>query len=361
MKKIFLFKTLPWLLVGFIALFVFQGCTKEDNDDGSPKIKAGTPAFLSISTDSASGGGVITLKGSGLGDMRSIVFEKGEVPAPFYSTLNTESAIIFSVPDTALGGAQDILFTNSLGKTLKVPFKVLAYASVSSFSNYNFREGDQITIQGNNLDDVSKVTFAVGTDEIKILSQSKKQLVIELPKTELSRAPLTITNSTGTITTTGELVNLDKAYQLFTDSYGDGWGDGSWGDPGVISTTEHKTGNASIGKKYAQGNWHLINFVNWWPGLASDPEYKFLTVWVKGASRDYSLYITTDKTPGGFGDYIDDNKIDVPAKVWTYFKIPVSKLKLWANGSPLNQLAFRIQGPDAQDETFYFDDLLLVK
>lgn len=361
MKKIFSFKALPWVLVCLMALFVIQSCTKEDSKDGSPDIKPGTPEFLSISTDSASGGAVITLKGSGLGDMRSIVFEKGDVPAPFYSTLNTASAIIFSVPDTALGGAQDIKFTNSIGKTLRVPFKVLAYASVSSFSNYNFKEGSPITIQGNNLDDVSKVSFAGSTQEINILSQSKKQLIIELPQTEISRASLSITNSTGTITTTQELVNIDKAYQIFTDGYGDGWGDGSWGDPGVITTTEHKTGNASVGKKYAQGNWHLINFVNWWPGLTSDPEYKFLTVWVKGASRDYSLYITTDKTPGGFGDYIDDNKIDVPANVWTYFKIPVSKLKLWANGSPLNQLAFRIQGPDTKDETFYFDDLLLVK
>jgi len=51
----------------------------------------------------------------------------------------------------------------------------------------------------------------------------------------------------------------------------------------------------------------------------------------------------------------------VPAKVWTYFKIPLSKLKLWDKGTPVKQLGFRIKGPDAQDETFYIDDLLLVK
>lgn len=340
---------------------IIGACSKQDFKDGSPDVKPGTPVLSSLSVDSASGGTMLTLKGSGLGDMRSIIFDKNNVPASFYSTLNTESALIFRVPDTAFGGQQNIIFTNSKGKTLSVPFRVLAYPGIASVSNYDFTDGTQITLTGNNLEDVTKVVFTGNTDEISIVSKSKKEIVLQLSSSDINRSTLDITNATGTITTAQEFVNIDKAYKIFTDGYGDGFADGSWGDPGFISTTEFKTGSKSVGKKYAKGNWHLINFTNWWPGAASDPDFKYLTVWIKGASQDYSLYITGDKTPGVFGDYIEDNRLDVPANVWTYFKVPLSTLKLWSKGSPFNQLAFRIKGPDSQDETFYFDDLLLVK
>lgn len=358
--KQFIFQYKYWGLFSTLLL-LFAACSKEDYNDGSPKTKPGSMTFSTIDKDSASSGSLLTLKGEGLGDIKTIVFDKNNAPAGFYSTLNTENAILFRVPDTAAGGNQQIVLTNSAGKALTIPFKVLAYPSITAVSNYNFTEGTEITLTGLNLADVTNVTLTGTSTEIEIISAESKTLVLKMPATTVNRATLDIINGTGKMTTTQELVNVDKAYAIFTDSYGDGFGDGSWGDPGKIYTDVFKSGTASIGKTYAKGNWHLINFTNWWPGLASDPDYTYLTVWIKGASLDYSLYITSDKTPGGFGDYIEDNRLDVPANVWTYFKVPLSKLKLWANGSPLNQLAFRIKGPDAQDETFYFDDLLLVK
>jgi hypothetical protein len=156
-------------------------------------------------------------------------------------------------------------------------------------------------------------------------------------------------------------VNIDQAFRIFTDDYGTSFENGSWGDAAFISTAEFKTGAKSIGKNYQKGNWHLIGLANWGAGVVLDPAYKYLTVWIKGASRDYSLYIMSDKITGGYGNFLDANKINVPANVWTYFKIPLSTLNLWATGSPFNQLGFRIQGPDAQDEVFYFDDVMLVK
>jgi len=361
MKKIISIKNAIRLITFITAVCILHACSKQDFKDGSPQVRPGNPVLSSISTDSASGGAVITLKGTGLGDMRSIVFDKGDVPASFYTTLNTENALIFNVPDTAFGGPQNIIFTNSDGKTLVVPFRVLAYPSISSLSNYDFTGGSEITLTGNNLEDVSRVIFTGTAESITIVSQSKKELVIELPASEINRATLDITNATGTITTTQELVNIDKAYQIFTDGYGEGWGDGSWGDPGFISTTEFKTGSKSVAKTYAKGNWHLINFVNWWPGLEYDPGYKFLTVWIKGGSADMSLYLTGDKRPAGFGNGDQSIPLNIPANQWTYFKIPLSQVDLWAQGSPVNQIGFWIKGPDNQDETFYFDDLLLVK
>lgn len=358
MKKLFSYRSLLIIMIAALA-FCLQACKKDK--DGSPGIKAGNPVAENLTPSTASGGTLLTLTGTGLGDIRKIVFDKDSVPAPFQPTLNTENAIIFRVPDTVSGGPQNIVLTNSAGRSLLVPFTGLAFPSVSSVSNYDFVAGTELTLTGNNLETVSKVVFDNSTDQATIVSKAKKKLVIKMPATTTARAALNITNVTGTITTTQEFVNLDQAYKMFTDDYATGFSNASWGDAAAISTAEFKTGTKSLGKKYAKGNWHLIGLAKA-GGVDQDPAYKYLTVWVKGASRDYSLYITTDKTTaGGWNDFPEPSKINVPANVWTYFKIPLSTLKLWATGAPFNQIGFRIQGPDAQDETFYIDDLLLVK
>ncbi|THU40061.1 cell shape determination protein CcmA [Niastella caeni] len=359
MKKLFQYKFLLIVLaVGSLAV-TLDSCKKDG--DGSPDIKAGNPVADSVSPSTAAGGATLTLKGSGLGQIRKIVFDKDSVPASFYTTLNTENALVFRVPDTISGGPQNIIFTNSEGRTLSVPFTGLAFPSVTSVSNYDFVAGTQLTLTGNNLESVNKVVLNNTTDQATIVSKSKKQLVITMPSTTSPRAALNITNVTGTTLTTQEFVNIDLAYPFFTDSFGPGYENGSWGDAAFISTTEFKTGSKSVGKNYQKGNWHLLGLANWGAGTTQDASYKYLTLWVKGASRDYSLYIMSDKITGGYGNYIEANRIDVPANVWTYFKVPLSTLNLWAGGSTFNQLGFRIKGPDAQDEIFYFDDVLLVK
>jgi hypothetical protein len=358
MKKLFLHK---YLLIALAASLVIaiQACEKDSS--GNPDTKAGNPVAESLTPSTASGGTLLTLTGTGLGDMRRIVFDKDSVRAQFYTTLNTETAIVFRVPDTVSGGSQNIVFTNSAGKTLLVPFTGLAFPSVTAVSNYDFVGGTELTLTGNNLETVNKVVLNNTTDAATIVSKSKKQLVIKMPATTVARAALNITNVTGTLTTTQEFVNLNQAYQIFTDDYGTGFENGSWGDAAFVTNAEFKTGAKSIAKNYQKGNWHLLGLAQWGTGVVQDPAYKYLTLWVKGASRDYSLYIMSDKITGGYGNYLETNRIDVPAKVWTYFKVPLSALGLWATGSPFNQLGFRIKGPDAQDEVFYFDDVLLVK
>ena len=346
------------------AGFWISSCTKDT--DGSPQIKPGNPVVTALSPDSAAGGSLLTLTGTGLGDIRSIVFEKGNVPAGFQSTLNTEGALLFRVPADVLGGSQNIIFTNSAGNTLTVPFKALAYPTVTSVSNYNFTKGTVITLTGNNFDDVTAVAIADSvkgvSDAATVVSKAKTQLVIQMPATSLTRGTLSITNSTGRMRTKQEFVNVDKAYQIFTDAYGKGFQDGSWGDVAAISTKEFASGTASIGKNFQKGNWHLIAFANWsTSAIPYSADYTYVTGWIKGASADYSLYLTTDAGKAGFGDFVDANKIDVKAGVWNYFKIKLSDMDFWLPGKTLKQVGFRIQGPDKQDETFYFDDLMLVK
>lgn len=360
MQKLFFHKLTGWCMAILTIVVFFSSCEKDK--DGTPGVKAGNMDSGTVSPAEAGGGELLTLTGSGLGDIRSIVFEKNNVPAPFTPTLNTETHLIFHVPDTAYGGSQNIIFTNSAGKSLSVPFSVLAFASVSNVSNYNFIEGVEITLTGNNLEDVSKVVFTGTAEEIAIVSKSRKTLVIKMPATQIARSTIDITNSTGKTTTTQEFINLDKALKIFTDGYGPDYGDNSWGDGAVISTTEFKSGTKSVSKTYAKGNWHVFGFANWWPGTASDPAYKYFSFWIKGAAADHVLYITGDKKAGGgFGNSDQTSPVNVPAGVWTYFKIPLSSLNLWANGSPFNQIGFWIKGPDNQDEKFYLDDVILVK
>lgn len=364
MKRNIFSRSAGLLLLAGLTSFVITSCEKDT--DGSPQITPGNPVAKAMAPDSAAGGAVVTLTGTGLGDIRTIVFEKQAVPAGFQPTLNTDNALIFRVPTEALGGKQKVTFTNSEGRSVSVDFKVLAYATVSDVSNYNFTKGSEITLTGNNMDDVSSVAFADSVKGISnpatIVSKSQKQLVVKMPASTLSRGTLTIVNGTGRVRSRQEFVNLDNAYKIFTDAYDGGFQDASWGDAATVSVKESKTGTASVAKTFQKGNWHLIGFANWsGKAIPYSTEYTYITGWIKGASADYSLYVTTDASKGGFGGFDDKNKINVKAGVWNYFKIKLSDMDFWLPGKTLTQVGFRIQGPDKQDETFYFDDILLVK
>jgi hypothetical protein len=288
------------------------------------------------------------------------VFDNGNVPAAFNPNLNTDEAVIFRVPDTANGGPQKIIFTNADGISTSVAFKVIALVTVSDVSNYNFVAGTQITLTGNNLADVTSVVLSGTTVAATIVSKTKKSLVITMPVTTLNRSKLDITNASGSMTTNQEFVNMDNAYKIFTDDYAPNWVNGSWG-PAGISTTVAKTGTKSFAATYNQGNWSADGFAAWGVGINYDPAYKFLTFWVKGALKDYTLYITGDKRVGGYGNGDQSMPINVPANVWTYFKISASTVDLWNKGPNFQQLGFWIKGPDSQNETFYFDDVMLIK
>lgn len=353
MKKYNFLIYIMMLLAGTYA------CTEDT--DGTPGVKPGNLNVTAVLPDSAAGGGLVILKGTGLGDIRSVVFEKGEVAAGFQPTLNTGDVFMFRVPLEAGGGEQNVTLTNGNGQQKSFMFRVMAFPVVYDVTNYNFVNGTEITITGTNLDDVHTVSLTSSKEPLTIVSKTKNALVVKFPTSQVNRSTLDIINETGLLTTTQEFVNLAKAFVIFTDAYGEGFGDGSWGDPGTITDKEAKSGTKSIYKNYQKGSWHLINFANWWPGVEENTEYKFLTVWIKGASQDYTLYLTSDKRAGGFGNGDRSYPLNVPAGKWTYFKIPLSEVKLWEKGTPFFQLGFWIPGPDGQDEIFHFDDLILVK
>ncbi|TDQ06344.1 cell shape determination protein CcmA [Pedobacter metabolipauper] len=343
-----------YLFLAFLVL-LFGACTKEEQKPEA----SNNPKANALEVAEGAAGTVVSITGSNLGGMKSILFEKDSVFAPFNPVLNNDNAIIFRVPDDAAGGPQNIIITNTLNKQISIPYKVIALPTVSSVSNYNFSANGQLTLTGNNLGDVTTALFTGTTVSAEIVSKSKRELVLRFPASTVTSGTLTITNSTGPITTTQVFVNLDNAYKIFTDTYSNGFENASWG-PAEVSSTFAKSGTYSFKAGYNKGNWSADGFANW-NGVPNMPEYKFLSFWVKGGSADYTLYVTGDQRAGGYGNADRTVPVAIPANVWTYFKIPMATLELWKKGGDFKQLGFWIAGPDAQDEAFYFDDVIFIK
>jgi hypothetical protein len=339
-----------------LIVLSLSSCQK-DKDGNPPGTASEIPVAQLIRPDSAAGNNVIILEGTGLAEVVRIVFEKNNVPATFNPTLNTETALVFRVPDTAFGGNQKIIFTNKLGVQFSVPFKVIALPSIASVSSYSWSAGETVTLTGNNLDDVTSIQMENGGQALTLGAKNRKSIKVTFPASTVTSTKLKITNSSGTITTTQEFINADQAYVFFRDSYANGHQDASWGDPGGVAA-QSVSGVASYGKKYQKGNWHLMGFG--WNNI-SQGSYKYLSFWMKGGLIDHEIFINTNQSAGGVRAYNSYEKINVLAEKWQYFKLDVNTLKLWQNGSQFNQIAWSIKGPDNDDETMFLDDVMLIK
>jgi len=358
MKKVL--NTSIALLVMIMVGLAFTTTSCEDSD-GSPDIKAGDPVLEIILPDTGQGGALITVKGSGLGDMRSIVFEKGSVPAYVMSTLNTESAILFRVPSDAVGGLQKVTFTNSDGKTMVVEnFNVLAYPQMTAASNYNYVAGDEITITGTNLNDVTSVKISGTSDLATIVSKEKSKMVIEMPATTAKNAQLEVTNVTGMKKTPFEMVCLSNCFVCYTDAWGSSsWGGGvqSWSYSCTVSeqSTETRTGTKALKVAYTDGGLSLFLGSDWGsPMLVFTDRYtpQYFSFWAKGDGKAADLTIITDSPPWD-GSYSGAGTItvSVPADVWTYFKIPAST---WTGKYG------RLNVKCTATTSVYFDDLVYI-
>lgn len=350
-----LYNIIKTLILGACFFLIFS--CKKDSNDSIPNVNN-----LKLDPDSATANTLLTLTGSDLGGIYKIYFEKDSVPVSFNPNFNTNNALLFRVPDTASGGEQNIVFVKSNGLSFKVPFKVIATATISAVSNYDFIPGDTILLTGNNLDDVSSVVISGTSDQAKIINQDKKTLQIIMPNTQSAMASLDITNASGVFTTSQQFANINNAYTLFTDNYENGMTNNSWG-VASISSDVYKTGKSSFKAIYGKGGWNANGLANWSSGIPNlqSAGYKYMTFWIKGASEDYQLYLTASTKAAGYGNADKTTTIKVSAGVWNYFKLSLDDLKLWSTGNNCNAIGWWIEGPNDQDETFYFDDIMFVK
>ncbi|HEY0678192.1 MAG TPA: IPT/TIG domain-containing protein [Chitinophagaceae bacterium] len=348
------------MLLIFSLAAIVVSCKKDT--DGSPDYSAGTPTFSAITPGEGAGGTVVTITGSGLGRMSTIVFDNANVPATFQPNLNTESSIVFRVPDTAYGGQQNIVLTNVDGKMLTVPFKVIALPKVTDVSNYNFNTGSQITLIGNNLGDVSSVVLTGTTTAATIISKSRKEMVIEMPATTLSKTTLDLTNTSGKVTTSQEFISLANNFIIYSDGYGPGAynsGVQSWSWATTVSEVNDivKTGTKALKADYQNGGLSLFLGSNWaTPALNftdfHNPKPSALAFYARNpGTTPITIVIQPD---GGAGSFTATGQatVSVPANnQWTYFRIPYF---LTGNFSRLN---LRVQ----TTATIYFDDILWIK
>lgn len=346
MKKLNIKSIFSMLLILLSLSVIVVACKKEK--DGSPDMKTGDMSSGAINPNKAAGGESVVLTGSGIGQIRTIVFEKNNVPAPFTPTLNTETNLIFRVPDTAYGGDQNVIFTNADGKTLSVPFSVIALPSVTAAWPTDFQANTEITLTGNNLDDVSAVVFDGTTTAATIVSKTRKQMVIKMPSTTITRGKLKLTNLSGIRVTDMEFVNVDMALKVFSDQLDNGFESWSWGGDFSASTDDKVCGAKSMKAAYdPAGSWGGMQLGN--GGSINITGYKYFGFWVKGADVDWNVQFWLN--------WGNQKVITIPAKKWTYFKYDLA-VDYPGVSSTINNVTFQIQN---EGKTFYFDDIMFFK
>lgn len=333
------------LLLALGGLFL-TGCQKDS--DGSPDVSTGGMSSGELNPGSAAGGEVITLKGSGIGQIRSIVFDKNNVPAAFLSTLNTETDLVFRVPDTAFGGPQNVIFTNADGKTLTIPFSVIALPNVTSAFPTDFEAGTQVTLNGNNLDDVTSVTLEGTTDACTIVSKTRKKLVLSMPVSTADRAKLKITNASGIRITDMEFVNVNRALTVFTDQLNNGFENWGWGGDFNASADDKITGSKCMKAAYDPGgSWGGMQLGN--GGSINVAGYKYFSFWVKGADVDKNVQFLLN--------WGNQKVITIPANKWTYFRYELAT-GYPGLGNSVNNVTFQIQ---EAGKTLLFDNIMFFK
>jgi hypothetical protein len=337
-------------------------------------VRSGQPHAFDSITRAGNLGDYYLIEGANLGSATAITFNG--FSAYFNRAMITDHSILVQIPSkTPYYGphATDSLVVTTLYGKAYYKFSIIPPPpTVSSLSDFNFRAGSQIMLTGVGFASVTSVGLTGTNAACTIISQTDSTMTLQFPSTNVSQVNLVFTYSAGTATSTQELVDVDNAYQIFTDNYQNGWGSWSWG-PASPSAKVVKSGTASFSAQFGANSWWIDGFRQGGGGATDGVPftngYNYLSFWVFGGSADETVYIEfgnagfANSKPGNF-----INAIDVPPGVWTYYKIPVSSL-LWntsaANWSAnsaalLNTVAFFMPG-NTVTETLYFDDVILIK
>ena len=316
-------------------------------------------------------GNYYVLHGSNLGSATMITFN-GTI-AYFNRALSTDNTIIVAVPGlTPYFGpkATDSLVVTTLYGTANYKFTIIPPPPTPmTYTNYNFSAGSQITLTGVGFGAVTdvKLVDSAQTDStvLTVVNQNDSVITLQFPSTDMIQGFLKFDyTAAGTPVSqmVGQaMVNLDNAYIIFTDDYANEWQDGSWHHPSGPSTAQAKSGTTSFMVTYPAGQWQIEGFQNWNPSLPYTSDYQYLSFWVKGGTVNHILNLETNTSSTGYGQN-GSNPITVPANVWTYFKLPLNTIDFWTPGKTLQQLGFFLKGQGGDvDETYYFDDVVLIK
>ncbi|MFT4092963.1 MAG: hypothetical protein QM640_04935 [Niabella sp.] len=346
--KQYLYKISALQAIAFAVLFTTLYSCKKDADGANLSSASDKMVIEAVSVDSAANGAVIYVTGTGLGGISTITFSNNNIPAAVVPTLNTSTSVVFSVPDTAWGGEQYIVFTNTKGVKDSIDFIVLAYPTITAVSRgYDFITGTIDTLTGTNLGDVTSVKLSGTSDYATIISQTQKQLIIEMPATSVSRASLEVTNATGTSTTTFELVSVENALVIYDDALENSFQSWSWGTDNInLSNASDKIcGSYSLDAGWSS-SWGGLQLGG---GTIDLTDMTYFSFYAKGSSVDQVYKIWFNWTT-----YVE---VTVPADEWTYFKYKVSDV---ASGiTSLTNFTIQIEGDAVTGN--YWDDIMFFK
>ena len=337
-------KTITMLLIFIAGTFIITSCKKDVQVN---------PQANKIAPESAAGNTLLTITGTGLKNIRTIVFDLGNVPVAFNQNFNTDEAVLFRVPIDANVGPQHIVFTTTSGYQFSLPFTVLAVPSLTGAFPQEWEAGGTVTLSGNYLESVYHVAIDGSADTATIISTSAKQLVITLPASNLNSVKLDVSNNAGTTVTKFSIVNMDKQLKFFTEGFGTGMQDWSWDASSVSSDPNFAVASTkSLKEFYSKGGWQGTSFHS--DDVITTSNYTTLSFYVKGGTEDNTVDIFADAVISGSGKTV---KVAVPANVWTYVTIPVVGN---FDGITCQRFDFQIEGNGDADQTLYFDNVLLV-
>lgn len=206
-----LFKSFFLPLLALIALSSVQsGCKKKDVYPGQT-----LPKITSVAPGSGVPGVSVLVKGENLKSVTAVKF--GTVDAASFDLASvTDTSLLVQVPAMDSGKVFVQVYYDGGAGYNAAPFKVLLKPEISSILPSTGFPGDQVTINGVNLDIVSEVKF--GDVAAASFTATKTKILVNIPATAAGGDQLiTITAaSTGGVATTPFNVNI--APQVFSIS-----------------------------------------------------------------------------------------------------------------------------------------------
>ncbi|TWJ02346.1 hypothetical protein JN11_01318 [Mucilaginibacter frigoritolerans] len=350
----------------------------------TPNYNPQVTAFDSVTT-TGNLGNYYVLYGTNLGSTTKIVING--VSIYFNRALNSDKSIVFSIPTTVpyvQPQANTIIITTLYG-AVTYKFTVLPPPpTITGTTDYSYVANQQITLTGKGFASVSAIKLKTTSDPITIVSENDSTLVMKMPAVSAateSALLFTYTSGSNAAAQTASTVvfnDLDNSYQIFVNGQlQNGWFNNSWSYPSGTVTSVSHAGSGSFQLHYPAGGWQVEGMADWnTPGkFPYDPTYKYLTFWIKGGTVTHTLVLVGDQMVGGYGQVQNANAyaaqlVTVPAKVWTFFKIPLGApsstnanlLNFWANGTTAQQLGFFLMGQTGDvDEDMYFDEMAFIK
>ena len=173
--------------IGILSIvLVLSSCDKDDNEKNDGKV-----TLLSFGPTGAKHGDTIRFFGNNLNKVTSIQFA-GTAATVLQKDFKSQSAeqILLLVPVSAEKGFVT-LKTPDGDIVTKTQFNIKVASSLSAFAPAQARPGENITLTGNYLNWVSKVTFARDKAVTTFVSKTLNQLVVKVPN-DAQTGPLII-------------------------------------------------------------------------------------------------------------------------------------------------------------------------